>query len=75
MPRGERKKIVKRDVVAAITFLMTGLLFYLARVEGPTKNELSSESGCGNPEAVMVGDSSIQAPVDLVIGSLRSWES
>lgn len=66
---------MKRDVVAAITFLMTGLLFYLARADTPAQNDLSSESGCGNTEAVMVGGTSIEIPGDFVFPPVRSWDS
>jgi hypothetical protein len=69
---GERMRIVKRDVAAAIIFLATGLLFYWARAEGPLKKEVSSQGDCSNAEAMRIGGSTVEAPEQLIFADSRS---
>ncbi|MFC1660224.1 hypothetical protein ACFL3S_02000 [Gemmatimonadota bacterium] len=46
---------MKRDILAAFTFLATGVLFYVAQAERPQEG-FFSESECGVVERVWTGE-------------------
>ena len=45
-PTWRRDQSVKKDILAAITFLTTGLLFYLAQVDGIPRQGPSAGDEC-----------------------------
>lgn len=45
---------MKKDILAAITFLTTGLLFYLVQADGAPRTTLSSGDECGVVETIAV---------------------
>jgi hypothetical protein len=50
----EREENVKKDILAAITFLATGLLFYVTRTDTRADEYFSSSMGCDAAETVWV---------------------
>ena len=57
---------MKRDIWAAITFLTTLVLFYLAQVEGTPQKVLSSADESGAVETVVVGESATETAEGLL---------
>ena len=66
---------MKKDIWAAITFLTTGVLFYLAQVEGTPQKVLSSGDEGGGVEAVVVEESAPEAPEELYFRNSKTRES
>jgi hypothetical protein len=50
----ERDENVKKDILAAITFLATGLLFYVTRTDTRADECFTSSMGCDAAETVWV---------------------
>ena len=63
----ERDEKVKKDILAAITFLATGLLFYVVHDGGRAHEQASPSVGCGAAETVYVEQSTIRANEELPI--------
>ena len=61
----EREKKVKKDILAAITFLMTGLIFYVVQTDSKVDELLSSGIECEAAETVVVGENSSKAEMNL----------
>ena len=61
----ERGWKVKKDIWAAIAFLTTGLLFYLAQVEGAPKQLSSSSEALGTEETILVEEDAPETPEEL----------
>ena len=55
---------MKRDILAAFTFLATGFLFYVVQVERP-EDGLLPESECGVVETVWNGDEAPEPDLSL----------
>ena len=53
---------VKRDILAAITFLITGLVFFVAQMEGRSNKLYSEEGDCCGSETVLVKDANTVSP-------------
>lgn len=64
---------MKRDILATITFLTTGLLFYLVQTDGRADARATPEFGCDAAETVWVENtiSETESPVLLDEGTLR----
>jgi len=45
---------VKKDILAAITFIATGLLFYVVRSDNQVDRVLSNVNDCGAAETVLI---------------------
>jgi hypothetical protein len=58
---------VKKDILAAITFLATGLLFYVVHDGGRAHEHASPSVGCGGAETVYVEQSTMRANKELPI--------
>jgi len=56
---------VKKDILAAITFLTTGLLFYLVQVEGAPQQGPSAGDECRVMETIAVEKGAPQLPAEL----------
>jgi hypothetical protein len=65
---------VKRDIWAAITFLVTGLLFYLAQTSPPSESLLSDRDS-GFEESITVGEPAPQVSADPVLDLGRMRDS
>lgn len=65
---------MKRDIWAAITFLVTGLLFYLAQTAPPSET-LLSDRGSTTEDSSKTGDCSSNAPADLTFESFVGRDS
>jgi len=61
----ERIKKVKKDILAAITFLMTGLIFYVVQTDSKVDELLSSGIECEAAGTVVVGENTSKAEMDL----------
>jgi len=66
---------VKKDIWAAVTFLTTGVLFYLAQVDGTPQKVLSSDDECGEVEAVVVEESAPEGPKEVFIRNSKTRDS
>lgn len=62
-----RDEKVKKDILAAITFFMTGLLFYVVQTDQKVNEQLSSGIDCEAAGQMVVGDFASQASVDITI--------
>jgi hypothetical protein len=58
---------VKKDILAAITFLATGLLFYVVHDEGKAREHAAPSMGCDAAETVYVEQSTVKASSELPI--------
>jgi hypothetical protein len=58
---------VKKDILAAITFLMTGLLFYMVQTDSKVNPLLSFEMECEAESTVVVSKNMPEAPSELII--------
>jgi hypothetical protein len=56
---------VKKDIWAAIAFLTTGLLFYLAQVDGAPQQLSSSSEALGSEERIMVEEGAPETSEEL----------
>ena len=66
---------MKRDILAAITFLTTGLLLFLAQVEGPPQKVLSTGDEFGVIETVLVQEGAPETPKELLPGDPGTRDS
>lgn len=66
---------MKRDVWATITFLITGVLFYLAQVEGTPQKVISSGEGSGVVDTMVIEESAPVAPQELLLRNQRTRDS
>ena len=57
---------VKKDVLAAITFLVTGFLFYVIHTDGKANSVYSTGLDCPTLERVLVGGSGPKAESPLL---------
>ena len=64
---------MKKDILAALTFLVTGLLFYVVQTGETGEGLQSMRDGCPTAEAVMVKQAPAEAPAVLILkkGSTR----
>ena len=64
---------MKKDILAALTFLATGILFNVAQTEGAGNALSSSNWGCPVTETVVVNKAAPEAPAhfDLKDGGTR----
>jgi hypothetical protein len=58
---------VKKDILAAITFLMTGLLFYMVQTDSKVNQLLSFEMECEAASTVVVSKNMPEAPSEFII--------
>ena len=57
---------MKRDFLAAFTFILSGILFYSIGQEADAKDLGSGPMGCDEGQAVVViGDSGIEIPAEI----------
>ena len=47
---------MKKDIIAAITFLVTGILFFAVQTDGKTGELFSQRIECDMQEVVLVGE-------------------
>ena len=66
---------MKKDIWAGVTFLTTGVLFYLAQVAGTPQKVLSADDECGEVEAVVVEESAPEAPEELFFRNSKTRDS
>jgi hypothetical protein len=71
----ERDEKVKKDILAAITFLATGLLFYVVHADGKADKHLSSGIDCGAAETVSLEQSAPQGDLPIVFDGGVSRDS
>lgn len=63
----EREKKVKKDIIAAITFIVTGLLFYAVQTDGKALELFSSGLECEMVTPVQVGETAPEiAPAEIL---------
>jgi hypothetical protein len=60
--KGDSDVSVKKDIIAAITFLATGLLFFVVQLQGTEQSGLSQDESCVMPETVLVGETPSPQP-------------
>ncbi len=60
------KAVVKKDILAIITFATTGVLFYLIQVGGPPAKAVSVNQDVGVVEAVQDGSCDTVTPKALI---------
>jgi hypothetical protein len=65
----KRDENVKKDILAAITFLATGLLFYVIQADGKADEHFSSAVGCDAAETVFVGQTAPEKEVPVILDS------
>ncbi|MGD8362646.1 MAG: hypothetical protein PVJ04_14555 [Gemmatimonadota bacterium] len=58
---------MKKDILAAITFLATGLLFYVVHDGAKAHEHASPSVGCGAAETVYVEKSTVRASGELPV--------
>jgi hypothetical protein len=61
---GRRDTRVKKDILAIITFVATGFLFYLVHLEGPAEKALSNGAELGAVERVVEEGGRVNPPND-----------
>jgi len=59
---------VKKDILAAITFLATAILFYVIHADGKVDERFSSGVGCDVPEKVLVEQTAPERELPVVLG-------
>ena len=64
----------KKDVLAAITFLATGFLFFVAQIEGANNALLSQDGDCVVTETLLIGNTS-QPEGTPSIKDSRGWDA
>jgi hypothetical protein len=60
---------VKKDILAAITFLATGLLFYVIQTGGQPDEYFTSSVGCDAAETVWVKKAAPEATPPITLDS------
>ena len=60
---------MKKDILAAITFLATGFLFYVTQTGGQSDEYFTSSVGCDAPETVWVNKAAPEAPPPVTLDS------
>jgi hypothetical protein len=58
---------VKKDILAAITFIATGLLFYVVQNDHPAQRMLPPQGGCGAAETVLVKQAAPKAELPILL--------
>ena len=61
----KRNKKVKKDIFAALTLLMTGLIFYVVQTDSKVDELISNGTECEAAGTVMVGESISETAMDL----------
>ena len=56
---------MKKDIVAALTFLMTGLIFYVVQTDSKVDELISNGTECEAAGTVMIGESISETAMDL----------
>ena len=59
---------MKKDILAAITFLATGILFYVIHTDGKVDEQFSTGVGCDAPETVLVEQTAPERELPVVLG-------
>jgi hypothetical protein len=67
--------IVKKDIIAALTFLLTGLLFYVVQTETKAGAFLSSGTECEAQGVVVVGEKAPDTPPENILQSEGTRDS
>ena len=57
---------MKKDILAVLTFITTGFLFYLLQVGGPTENTLLANENAGVVVEAVIDQSEGEASGDLL---------
>lgn len=58
---------VKKDILAAITFITTGLLFYVVQSDHQAGRILPAQGNCGAAETVLVKQPSPEAKLPIFL--------
>ncbi len=67
---------MKKDALAAITFLLTGLLFFAAQIGDPVRERPSSSFGdCSAPETVWVEATKPQPEAPTLLETPKTRDS
>jgi hypothetical protein len=61
----KRNKKVKKDIFAALTFLMTGLIFYVVQTDSKVDELISNGTECEAVGTVIAGESISETAMDL----------
>lgn len=56
---------MKKDLIAAITFIMTGLLFYVVQTDSKVHEVISTGIECEAAGTVVVGESLSEAAMEI----------
>jgi hypothetical protein len=62
-----REQVVKKDILALLTFLATGLLIYLSQTRAAPEAIFSSGEGAEVVEAVMMEEEAQEGPGDTLV--------
>jgi hypothetical protein len=65
--RWERDETVKKDIFAALTFIMVGLLFYMVQSDSKMDQLLSSGMECEAESAAVVSESTPETPSEFTL--------
>ena len=72
--KGDRDVSRKKDVLAAITFLATGFLFFVAQIDGAGEALLSQDGDCVVSETMLVEHAS-SSEVTSKVHDRWSWDT
>ena len=70
-----RDEEVKKDILATIVFLTTGLLFYMAQVDGAPEKALSSADESGVVETIVVEKAASEGTAEVYFKHPRTRDS
>jgi hypothetical protein len=74
-PTHRRDRRVKKDIFAVITFLLTGLIFFLTRLDRPTEQAAAFRDGATTVEMLSTDATSKKPLHGLLPSDLRSRDS
>ena len=66
---------MKKDIIAAITFLVTGILIFAVRSDGRTGELFSQGSECDMHGAVLVGETTPDAETSVILDARITRDS
>ena len=71
----ERTRKVKKDIAAALTFLMTGLIFYVVQTDSKVDELISNGRECDATPTVMIGESTSETAMDITFKAEATRDS
>lgn len=73
--RREKEEKLKKDIIAAITFLVTGILFFAVQSDGKTGELFPQGIECDIHEAVLVGETTPDTEPSVILDSRITRDS